>query len=1075
MRALLAKCAGVVLVALCAYAAPAHAQTGRITGIVTDQQTGQPLVGVQIFLEGTGRGTLTQESGRYFLINVPPGNYTLVAQLIGYATIRREGVNVAIDIARTVDFQLPSQAVAVQEIIVEAERVPLIQVNATGSTSTLTGEAIQALPVSDLRGALALQPGFLDLQLDNEDAVSYVDSRRGITPARVRGGRHGEMSTLVDGIPVNNIIFGGPAFAVPPFAVQQVDFVRGGFEAQYGNALSGITNIVTRPGSPTLRGSMRYSSSRLGGAMGLRQDELLGDDTFDGYLSGPVPGTDTRLRYVLAGQYRDRASRVLEYDSHTFDPNRTTRDPLGGRAHQLDVISGWRAFGFTQTTDLYGKLTYAVTPAAMLNVGYMSTGARTQGFDGMHQFIGLDLETPCIENNPDVAGWCERYFGSRQYNRLEDVFTGGQGPFPYLPYGVRNSVSTDRSLMWAKWDHTMGRFAYTGVLGRYTSERLSCNWFGGVCLEGQIRHLTTIGPLAVTQFTAHSRHGAPWTGPAAAMENFFGQDSTSTMVARADVQGQVTDHHNLSAGLFFQRHELYMNETRNTDWPFDRPHLFARYDYQANPWDAAIYFQDRIEYDFLTVRLGFRFDYGRADGLFFSDPMDPTHGTTAFEVCEGRAPSLGQTTPWTVMGEDGQPLPFTGIAACSMSPALMDSARMIAFQDDFSKAPVRRQFSPRLGLNFPVTETAAFFANYGQYSQIPTYHAMFQRTGIGRLHLDSLPLLVLRETGSGVVVDTILQGQSLEGTTRGPDMRLFQGQPSLIGNPRLENERTSIYEIGFLTELFNNYGLSVTAYYKDQSGLTGIRTGGVRPTGERINDPGETYGSTSPRYRILVNSDYQTSRGFEATLRRRVVNNWGFDVNYGYMQAFTNAAPPELQLQRLYEADQEAFLEVRSEVDQPHTLNTTIRLEAGAQAPDVPLGHLLRHTRIAVTNSFASGLPYTPTTSFISSARQDRNSGRAPAILNTNLQLSKDFQIANLRYGGVLRVNNVFDRKNCQSVYSTTGRCDAGALAGNRFFPSAGAGVAPAFPETNYLSTTWDRPQMLYPRRHVSAGLQVSF
>lgn len=1056
---------------------PAAGQSGKLAGIVTDAATGQPLSGVQVTVVGTGRTVLTQENGRYFFINIPAGTYSVTAQLLGYATVRRENVQISIDVTRTLDFQLTTEALALQQVVVEAERVPLIQLDATGSAATITGEAIQALPVTDIRGALSLQPGFLDLSLDNEDAVSYVDSRRGFTPVRIRGGRTGETATLVDGIPVANIVFGGPAFDVPSMAVEQLNLVKGGFEAQYGNALSGVINTATREGSETLHGSMRYSTSRLPGAMGSRQDELRGLDIVEAFVSGPVPGTDRKLRYVLAGQFSNQADRVLEYDDHVFDPIRTTFDENRNRAYQWDLFKGWRSFGFNQARDLYGKLTYAVTPAAKLNFGVMTSARKRQPYDWMHQFLGVDLGKQCQAMYPESAEWCDRYFGTGWGERLEDIITGNQtATWGYNQYVVRNAISTERDLVWAKWDHTIGRTFYRAIVGRFRTERLSCNWYGGVCIEDKIRTMTTIGPLGTGQFTTQSRHGAPHTGPTMGAENFFGSDSTRSWVARVDVQSQVTDHHNLQAGLFFQQHELFMNESRNLAWPFDRYEI-ARYEYQSRPWDAAFYIQDKIEYDFLTVNLGLRFDYSRADGLFFTDPLDPTNGTTAFEVCEGKAPSLGQTTPWVARGEDGEPLPFTGIAACSFDAALMDSARAIAFKDDFSEAPIRKQFSPRIGVSFPIMENARVFANYGQYSQLPTYHAMFQRTGIGRRAEQDVvdPVKRIRTEQGALVPDTIRKGALLEGTALGPDLRPWGNAAPLIGNPRLESERTSLYELGIMAELFTDYALSIVGFYKDQSGLTGIRRGGVRPTGERVNDPGETYGSTSPEYQILVNADYQTVRGVDVSFRRRVRNNWGFDINYGFMQAWTNAAPPELQLQRLYEGDREAFKEVRSEVDQPHILTGVLRFAMGADAPEGRLGDLLRHSSLAITASLASGLPYTPTTNFLGTSRLERNSGRAPTTFTTNVQATKEFRIANIRYGAFLRITNLFDTKNCMTVFQSTGQCDTGSLASVRLFPSAAPGTAASYPETGYLTTHMDRPHMMAGRRHITTGLQISF
>src|SRR5690606_21561337 len=204
--------AALLLVAL--GAVPAGAQTGKLTGLVTDAATGEPLAGVQITVEGTGRSVLTQENGRYFLINVPPGVYTVTAQLLGYAVVRKENVQVTIDVTRTVDFELTSEALAVEGVVVEAERVPLIETRATGASNIITAEKIQAMPVTDIQGVLSLQLGLLEVR-QSTDVISYDGQRRGLSPVRIRGGRQGETLTLVDGIPINNFVFGGPAMFLP--------------------------------------------------------------------------------------------------------------------------------------------------------------------------------------------------------------------------------------------------------------------------------------------------------------------------------------------------------------------------------------------------------------------------------------------------------------------------------------------------------------------------------------------------------------------------------------------------------------------------------------------------------------------------------------------------------------------------------------------------------------------------------------------------------------------------------------------------------------------------------------------
>ncbi len=77
----LARSLGFLVLLLAAAHVPgARAQSGKLTGIVTDAQTGQPIEGVSVFLLGTGRGAITGANGRYFILSVPPGDYTLTIE-----------------------------------------------------------------------------------------------------------------------------------------------------------------------------------------------------------------------------------------------------------------------------------------------------------------------------------------------------------------------------------------------------------------------------------------------------------------------------------------------------------------------------------------------------------------------------------------------------------------------------------------------------------------------------------------------------------------------------------------------------------------------------------------------------------------------------------------------------------------------------------------------------------------------------------------------------------------------------------------------------------------------------------
>jgi outer membrane receptor protein involved in Fe transport len=1015
----------VGLLALSAtFASPVAAQvtTGKLTGVVTDGQTGEPLTGVQVYLEGTGRGALTAENGRYFLINVPPDVYTVVAELIGYQTYRVENVQIGIDMTRVVDFGLTQQAIAVEEIRVEAEATPLIRLDATSSVNTTTGAELDALPVTSIEEALSLQQGFLEVP-ENMNIIAFVDTRRGLNPVRIRGGRSGETLTLIDGIPINNFVFGGPALSITRKAVSQIDFIRGGFEPQYGNALSGIINISTREGGRDLRGAFEYQTTEFAGALGSTPDDIEGFDFFEGYIGGPVPGTEfgsesPKLRFMVSARQASGASRVLEFDDDVYDPaTRTRPETTRLTPANWDVFAGWRAFGYDETRDLLGKLTFLLKPTVKLNLSILDYSRQQQvfDFDWMRKYANF-WESPLIDTLADTA-WAAG---------LADNWDASQA-----------SVQIDRTLAVASFNHTFSRTAYSIKAGIFEQSRTSCNFYNGLCLRDAFDDPNFDNNRFI-------RGGVTDQTPAVFTDTFgFGGETLSTLVARFDIQSQVTDHHNLQAGIYYEGHDLDYRQSSNIG---TNEVIVVDQFYSAKPFNAATYIQDKVEYDFVTVALGFRVDWGKAGGLFFRDLLDPTNGTTAIDVCTD--PAAFGPVAHPVTGELIAPNSAWTIETCS--GATRDSATVVAFGDDLEESKTRLQFSPRIGVSFPITASSNVFFNFSRLSQNPLFNNIYQNTSIG------MP-------GEGVPCGFAEPGAELTADC-GPIIESTNYTVPYLGNPNLLIESTTTYEIGFLAELFDDYAVSLILYNKDQFGLTGLRQA------FGISDPGATYGTSTPAYSVLGNRDYQTVRGFEIAVRRRVTDFWGFELNYAYSQARTNAAPPDREFENQDQGLPEVNREIVSDIDIPHRFNGIFYFHAGEEAP---LGSFLKHSSFAATLQTSSGYPYTPTTGFNAgeqnSARLFRNTARGPSLWWVDLRAEKNFRIGNLLYGAFVRVDNVFDTKNCIQPFETTGDCDSGAIdqlrsrQGNATNPEA------------VNSTYYDRPQIFGPRRRVNFGLRMSF
>ena len=1014
-----------LVVVLGAWFAPtaAQAQTGKISGVVTDAASGQPIEGVQVFVQGTGLGAISQANGRYFILSVQPGTYTLQARRIGYQSQEQVGVQITIDATREVNFRLNAATAQLGVQRITAQARPLVERGQTGSQTSFTAEQIQALPVTDITGVLALQQGFTVVPQSTQLMSLAEEERSTVSPIRVRGARAGSTISLVDGIPVNNPVFGSTAVSVNVLALSGGEFQRGYLEPQYGNALSGAINQAVREGGADVAGSIDYQTSALAGALGSRPDELLDKSLLRGYLGGPVPGTASRLRYMLSGQIESGASRVLEFDDVVASFERqqtfTTLPP-----QNLDREAGWRAFGGDQNQQFVAKLTFLPVSASRINLLAINQQRQRLPYDRRYllSYIGDPLTS--ARGILDSLG----LNGSRGYRDL-----------------IQGSVRDQSALYSLSWEQ---RFSRTSVQVRAAQtglERSTCNVHLGVCVAAPFQN----GNFS-EQFSApFNTPGIPFGGTSLA---YGGEDYTTRMI-RGDVQSQITDHHNLQGGVWFTRHDIEYSERRGIGGN-SGPANTVNQLYRAKPNEFAMYLQDRIEYDFLTVRVGARYEYGKAAGRGFSNPLDPTNGTTAREVCEG---TFAGTTPYSVVDTAGRTL--RGAAACAYSPivgqrsGLLDSATRIAQRDDFSEAEARTAFSPRIGLSFPLTERSQLFFNAGRYVKIPDYSLLYRNSGVGTT------------AGAG---DDFCEEDAVKPGTNECVPPLVSGLPDFVGNVNLNLEEATQYEVGYGAEFGRGYAVNVAVYNRDETGLSGLRRS------RATLDIGTTYNGALPRYTAAVNQDFLTSRGIEVQFRRSLRDNWSYDLNYGWSRTTTNSPPPDrsFEIENSGELDQTALREIVSEVDQPHRFNATLTYAVGRQVPTFRFANLLRDADASLTYTFFSGFPYTPrravtfggVTTAINAA--DINPGRAPAIQQVNLNLRKRFAIANVQYGAFIRVDNLLDRKNCVQVFVTTGTCDSGLRDPlNRRVGN--------FDETT--STNTDQPEYVGSRRSLFSGLSISF
>jgi len=263
--------------------------TGKITGTIIEKVSGEPIVGANILIVGTSHGAAADLDGNYVILNIPPGTYDVKISSIGYKSVLVENVKIVVDRTTEISMALEVTSLEFDEIVVSAE-TPLVQKDLTSSVSVMTRDEIEELPVADFTELLSLQAG-------------VVGSGGNL---HIRGGRSNEVAYMVDGMYVQDPLLGGLATQINNDAIQELSLLSGTFNAEYGNALSGVVNIVTRDGADKLTGKVEMRTSEVG----IERYQNLHEMRINGNLSGPLFTKD--LKFFLSGE-QDRRGSYLPF------------------------------------------------------------------------------------------------------------------------------------------------------------------------------------------------------------------------------------------------------------------------------------------------------------------------------------------------------------------------------------------------------------------------------------------------------------------------------------------------------------------------------------------------------------------------------------------------------------------------------------------------------------------------------------------------------------------------------------------------------------------------------------------
>ena len=527
--------------------------TGKIAGRVIDKKTGETLVGVTILLLDTKMGAASDIDGNYFIINIPPGVYQVKASLIGYAPVLTKNVRVSIDQTTRIDIEMEEQAVQVSDIVVTAEK-PIVRKDLTSTEAKVSGDKIAMLPLEDVQSVVNLQAGVVD--------------------GHFRGGRSNEVKYLIDGVSVNDAFSGTSALEAEVNSIQEIEVLTGTFNAEYGEALSGVVNQVTKIAGDKLSGELSaytgdYFSSRSNLFPNINRLDPSKIYNLQGNISGPIPGMGNLLKFFLSGRYLYDDGYI--YGKRMFNPsdssNFSANDPKDwyvGATGDNKYVS----MDYSKRLTLQGKLS--------LNVG----GGKGIVFNGMYQDNQYRTYDHQFRLNPDgdYTYYQKSYLGSLNYTLV-----------------LSNSAFIDflGSVFVSKYKQYVFEDPYDP---RYVKPERMRDVSGNAFLTG-------------------------------GTENWHFNRTTTTWSAKTDLTWQINNIHQFKTGLELKLHNLdyldyqiVIDATNGYKPTLPLPGSFNYNSYNTKPYQFAYYLQDKIELDYLVVNVGVRLDYFEPDGKYLKNP-----------------------------------------------------------------------------------------------------------------------------------------------------------------------------------------------------------------------------------------------------------------------------------------------------------------------------------------------------------------------------------------------------------------------------------------------------------------------